>query len=68
MVGTELMVQALIMLGSADHLARAKVGQKAMQGLPSGGAQVWRQLMGWLESEGLILREDADGAESGEEA
>lgn len=56
------------MLGSADHLARAKVGQKAMQGLPSGGAQVWRQLMGWLESEGLILREDADGAESGEEA
>jgi hypothetical protein len=56
-------MQALIMVGSADHLARAKIGRKAAEVLPSGGAQVWRDLMVWLERDGLVLREDeVDGS------
>lgn len=46
------------MIGSADHLARSKVGAKALQVLPAGGAQVWRDLISWLDKEGLILREE----------
>jgi hypothetical protein len=46
------------MIGSADHLAKSKVGLKALEVLPSGGAQVWRDLISWLDREGLILRED----------
>lgn len=49
------------MIGSADHLSKSKVGAKASEVLPSGGAQVWRDLIAWLGREGLILREDEFG-------
>ncbi|WVW84149.1 hypothetical protein I302_106178 [Kwoniella bestiolae CBS 10118] len=47
--------RALIMIGSKRTLQKARMGKTAEETLPSGGARVWRDLVGWLESEGCIL-------------
>ncbi|OCF74278.1 hypothetical protein I204_04648 [Kwoniella mangroviensis CBS 8886] len=47
--------KALIMIGSKRTLQKARIGKSGEETLPSGGAKVWRDLIGWLEEEGCIL-------------
>ncbi|WWC94560.1 hypothetical protein V866_001407 [Kwoniella sp. B9012] len=47
--------KALIMIGSKRTLQKARVGKSGEETLPSGGAKVWWDLIGWLEEEGCIL-------------
>jgi hypothetical protein len=44
------------MIGSASTLEKAKIGRVASDALPSGGGKVWKDFMGHLRKEGLVLR------------
>ncbi|WVQ99470.1 hypothetical protein IAU59_006605 [Kwoniella sp. CBS 9459] len=57
-VGLTRAKRALIMVGSKSTLEKARIGRTGETKLPSGGAKVWRDLMGWLEEKGMIMNVD----------
>ncbi|WVF71388.1 hypothetical protein IAT40_006192 [Kwoniella sp. CBS 6097] len=57
-VGLTRAKRALIMVGSKSTLEKARIGKTGEAKLPSGGAKVWRDLMGWLGEKGMIMDVD----------
>ena len=62
-VGVTRAKRCLIMVGSASTLEKARIGSSAEDSLPSGGAEVWREFMGHLRQQGMILRVGASAEE-----
>lgn len=46
------------MVGSASTLRKARTGQYALDALPKGGAQIWKDFIKHLDDRGMILRAD----------
>ena len=46
------------MVGSARTLSMARTTQRAVEMMPQGGTDVWKDFMKHLEEQGMILRAD----------